>query len=102
MLNIFLLGISDAVYIFTLLLKPIRVFLARHGIASLIYLDDAICSGATKEKALENRLFMVEKYQKAGVVVSLEKSKGPEKRICFLGLEICSVTLSAMCHLSLF
>ena len=94
MLNIFLLGISDAVYIFTLLLKPIRVFLARHGIASLIYLDDAICSGATKEKALENRLFMVETFQKAGFVVSLEKSKGPEKRICFLGLEICSVTLS--------
>ena len=81
-------------FIFTLLLKPIRVYLAKHGIPSLMYLDDGICSGTTKENALANRAFMVQTLQKAGFIVSLNKSQGPEKRICFLGLEICSESLS--------
>ena len=87
------MGISDAVYIFTLLLKPVRVYLVNHGIPCLIYLDDGIVSGSSEEKARSNRKFFVETLQKAGFVVCLEKSKGPHSRILFLGLEICSNTL---------
>ena len=92
--RVLFLGISDAVFIFTLLLKPIRIYLAKHGIRNLIYLDDAICAGGSEEESMANRLFMVDTFQKAGFVVSLAKSQGPAKRICFLGLEICSTTLS--------
>ena len=57
-------------------------------------MDDAICAGGSEEESMANRLFMVDTFQKAGFVVSLAKSQGPAKRICFLGLEICSTTLS--------
>lgn len=80
-------------FLFTIILKPIRVYLSKRGVPVLIYLDDGIVSGRTFEEAASNREIFLETLAKAGFVVSLDKTKGPASRILFLGLEICSSTL---------
>ena len=80
-------------FLFTIILKPIRVFLASQGVPCLIYLDDAIVSGCNMVQAAKNREILLDTLAKAGFVVSLEKTKGPARRILFLGLEICSSSL---------
>ena len=77
-----------------LLLKPIRIYIAKQEIRTMIYLDDGICARGTREEAMANRLFLVDTLQKSDFAVSLAKSQGPSQRIGFLGLEICSTTLS--------
>ena len=84
---------KDAVFLFTIILKPIRVFLANQGVPILIYLDDAIVSGHNFQQAAKNREILLDTLAKAGFVVSFDKTKGPSTRILFLGLEICSSTL---------
>ena len=91
--KVLFLGVKDAVFLFTLILKPIRVYLANLGVPSLIYLDDILASGDNEEKAIANREILLDTLAKAGFVVSLDKTKGPSHRILFLGLEICSSSL---------
>ena len=43
--NVMFLGISDAVFIFTTILKPIRVHLSNNGVPNVIYIDDHITLG---------------------------------------------------------
>ena len=87
------LGVKDAVFIFTLLLKPIREHLASKGIPSLCYIDDLWAGGQTEEKCIENRIYTLSVMSQAGFVVSTEKSQGPTQRITYLGLEIDSRTM---------
>ena len=81
-------GVADAVFLFTMILRPVRNYLASHGIPNLIYLDDCLVCGIGREGSQRNRDFAVETLQKAGFVVSTSKSKGPAPRLEFLGLEI--------------
>ena len=91
--RVMFLGIKDAVFIFTAILKPIRIFLASLAIPSLVYLDDIWYGGASKEICLKNREEGRQALKRAGFVVSIEKAKEPDTRILFLGLEICSKTM---------
>ena len=91
--KVLFLGVKDAVFLFTIILKPIRVFLASQGVPCLIYLDDAIVSGSDMVQIAKNRKILLDTLAKAGFVVSLDKTKGPASRILFLGLEICSSSL---------
>ena len=88
--NVLFLGVKDAVYIFTLILKPVRAFLTSLGIPFLIYLDDAWMGGSNHEECLKNRTTSREVLSAAGFVVSESKAIEPSSRITFLGLEICS------------
>ena len=90
--NVLFLGISDAVFLFTAVLKPIKIYVISLGIPCLSFIDDILCSGKNQEESSRNRTLMVEVLSRAGFVVSEKKSKGPDQRILFLGLEICSVT----------
>ena len=45
---------------------PIRIYIAKQEIRTMIYLDDGICAGGTREEAMANRLFMVDTLQKSG------------------------------------
>ena len=91
--RVMFLGIADAVFIFTAILKPIRTYIASLGIPNLLYLDDHLTGGPTREKAIHNNEISNQVLSNAGFVVSKEKKNGPLQRILFLGLEVCSVTL---------
>ena len=90
--NVLFLGISDAVFLFTAVLKPIKIYVISLGIPCLSFIDDILCSGKNQEESSHNRNLMVEVLSQAGFIVSEHKSKGPAQRILFLGLEICSAT----------
>ena len=91
--RVMFLGVSDAVFIFTALLKPVRSYTASLGVPNLMYLDDNLTGGATKEIACSNNEISNDVLKKAGWIVSMEKKKGPAQRILFLGLEVCSITM---------
>ena len=91
--NVLFLGVKDAVYIFTLILKPVRAFLTSLGIPFLIYLDDAWIGGSNRVECIKNRDISREVLGKAGFVVSKSKAIEPSSRILFLGLEVCSVEM---------
>ena len=91
--RVMFLGIKDAVFIFTAILKPVRALLAAKAIPNLIYLDDLWFGGETKSICLKNREVAREVLKNAGYVVSIEKAKEPSQRILFLGLEVCSSTM---------
>ena len=91
--RVMFLGIKDAVFIFTAILKPVRALLAAKAIPNLIYLDDLWYGGESKAICLKNREVAREVLKKAGYVVSIEKAKEPSQRILFLGLEVCSTTM---------
>ena len=92
--NVLFLGVADAAFIFTAVLKPVRAYIASMGIPCLIYLDDLLTLGDSEEEAKKNRDRAVEILSKTGFVVSQEKSVGPSSRLKYLGLEVCSVSSS--------
>ena len=91
--NVLFLGIKDAVFIFTLILKPVRAFLSFKGVPFLIYLDDAWIGGVDERGCLENRDLARSVLKRAGFVVSETKAIEPSTRIIFLGLEVCSISM---------
>ena len=92
--NVLFLGVADAVFIFTALLKPVRAYITNLGIRSLVYLDDVFTLGQSLEQAKENRDRAVDVLNKAGFIVSQLKAEGPSNRIKYLGLDICSSQLA--------
>ena len=48
------LGISDAVFIFTAIVKPVRCHVASLGIPILVYIDDGLTGGASEKEASKN------------------------------------------------
>ena len=62
----------------------------KQGVPCLIFIDDLLCSGKGQEESIRNRNLLVGVLSQAGFIVSEHKSKGPAKRILYLGLEICS------------
>lgn len=92
--NVLFLGVSDAVFIFSALLKPVRSYIASLGITCLFYLDDILTLGRSEEDCRRNRDLVVDVLAKTGWVVSHQKATGPASRLKFLGLEICSTEMS--------
>ena len=92
--NVLFLGVADAVFIFTALLKPVRSYITTLGIRCLVYLDDVLTLGSSLELAKKNRDRAVEVLAKCGFVVSHEKTEGPSSRLKYLGLDVCSVQSS--------
>ena len=86
------LGVSNAVFIFTTMLKPITSYLASKGIPTLIYIDDQLVVGKDEEECAAHNKFAVDTLGKAGWVVSPSKATGPASRLTFLGLDVCSIT----------
>ena len=84
------LGVSDAVFIFTTMLKLIRCYLASKGVPNCIYIDDLMVLGRCLEDCVANNAFALEVLAKAGWVVSPSKATGPADRLTFLGLDVCS------------
>ena len=83
--------IFSAVFIFSAILKPIRVFLNTLGIRNCFYIDDLLVLGSSRLEVIENDLVAKQTLRKAGWVVSDSKTLGPSQRLKYLGLEIDSV-----------
>ena len=91
--RVMFLGISDAVFIFTAMLKPCHSFVRSLGIPNIIFIDDHFTGGATEDLAIKNNALANKVLASAGWVISSEKKVGPLQRIRYLGLEVCSVSM---------
>ena len=60
------LGISDAVFLFTAMLRPIRVYLAKRGVIILIYIDDVLVVGANRLTCEANTALTLDVLAKSG------------------------------------
>ena len=90
--KVLFLGISDAVFIFSALLKPIIIFIHSLGFRASIYIDDIMSAGAALEKALACNKVVCDTLAKAGWVIKVEEKSGPSQKLLYLGLEICTVS----------
>ena len=90
--RVMFLGVSDAVFIFSAILKPIRSYLNLIAIRNALYIDDLLVLGDSRQECIENDAIAKNVLAKAGWVVSLTKTKGPATRIKYLGLEVCTIT----------
>ena len=87
--KVLVLGLRDAVHVFTRTIAPIMSQLRREGISSQIYVDDALVCNSTKELTLKDEARMIELFSEAGWVFKPSKRSGEPSQICrFLGLEI--------------
>ena len=91
--KVLFLGISDAVFIFTTLLKPIIVFIHSLGHKASIYIDDIMSIASSLEKALRCNEVVCDALARAGWVIKKDDKTGPTQRLLYLGLEICSVSM---------
>lgn len=91
--RVLFLGISDAVFIFSALLKPVVVFHHSLGFKSGMYIDDLLSIGSSFLEALKSNKMACEILAKAGWVIKSEQKVGPVQRIQYLGLEICSKSM---------
>ena len=91
--NVLFLGVSDAVFLFTAILRPVKLHISKLGIPSVLYLDDLLYGGSTEVESYKNRDRVLETLGNAGFIVSKSKSIKPTQQIRFLGLIICSVNM---------
>ena len=83
--RVLFLGLSDAVRLFTKVLKPIRAHLHRQGIRHNFYIDDMRVLGDSKNSCEKNNNFALHVLQSAGWVVKQEKCISPTQSARYLG-----------------
>ena len=83
--RVLFLGLSDAVRLFTKVLKPIRAYLFRHGIRHNLYIDDLRVLGISLEDCTKKNKFALDALKSAGWIIKEEKSTAPVQVAKFLG-----------------
>ncbi|KZS02517.1 Uncharacterized protein APZ42_000419 [Daphnia magna] len=88
-------GLSSASWAFTKLLKPLVAFFRETGIRLVIYLDDILILGSSKESLTEDVGLVRSVLKTVGFIVNEEKSiYEPSQNIEFLGLIVDTITMS--------
>lgn len=88
-------GLSSAPFVFTKLLRPALAQLREQGIRCLMYLDDMLILGKTKEELSRNYQRCRSLLISLGFILNDEKSiPGPVQVIEFLGFVINSLTMT--------
>jgi hypothetical protein len=88
-------GLSSAPWAFTKLLKPLVAFFRERGIRLVIYLDDILILGSSKEKLTEDVGLVRSVLESVGFIVNEEKSScEPSQNIEFLGLIVDTIAMS--------
>ncbi|TRY80253.1 hypothetical protein TCAL_13568, partial [Tigriopus californicus] len=72
------LGISDLIYFFTKLIKPLIAYCRRHGVAIFIYIDDLLTLGHSNADCFKKVAFVRSVFQRAGFVESYDKFQHPK------------------------
>ena len=88
-------GYAQAPLLFTKILKKPFRFLRKHGLESVVYIDDSYLQGDTYEKCLDNLLTTQRLLTELGFKINCAKSVlTPCQRIKFLGFIIDSVAMT--------
>ena len=96
--NVLPFGLGPAAAIMTRLVKPIISYLASLGIRVSIFLDDSKINAATRALAWKHYQITKDVFQKAGFVISAEKSddfSDVSQQKMYLGFIMCSVSMTA-------
>ena len=92
-------GYSDAMRIFTKMLKPVFVHLRLEGHLSVIFVDDSYLQGDTEQECMNNIKATVDLLLKLGFIVHEKKSVlKPTQKIEFLGFIIDSNSITIEIH----
>lgn len=79
-------GLSTAPYIFTKILRPVVAHLRGRGLCSIIYLDDFLIIGASKEDCSRNLSLSLDLLSSFGFIINYSKSQlDPSQRCKYLG-----------------
>lgn len=85
-------GLCTCPYIFTKIIKQITYKLRSAGYISVVYLDDWLCIGRSRNEYQENVQLTLELLQSLGFVINFEKSSLIPSNLCkFLGVIIDSI-----------
>ena len=88
-------GYSDAMRVFTNVLKPAFSYLREIGYLSVVYVDDSYLQGETFEECLQNISEAVRLLQSIGFTIHSEKSVlKPTQKLTFLGFVLNSKTMT--------
>ena len=92
---VLVLGLKDAAYLFTRLIKPIMGHLREGGYRGQIYIDDLLTAESSKAKALESERKAYKVFEECGYVFKPSKRSGEPSQECkFLGLIVNTVKMS--------
>ena len=91
--NCLILGITDAVFCFTKLVRPIVRYLRAKGIPAAAYIDDFFTSSQPEALAHRNRNFLLFVLTKCGWLVNIPKHLPILQKKIFLGLVVNSITM---------
>ena len=86
--NVLILGITDAVFAFTVIIRPILRYLRSLGYRCLGYIDDCFGLAASREGAMLLRQQLLEIFRQCGLMVNVSKSKPVSQCPLFLGLHL--------------
>ena len=88
-------GLNTAHRVFTKLLKPVAAYLPKRDIRIIVYLDDFLILGSSKEESILNTRLTLEILQWLGLIINWDKSTlVPTQSLTFLGFTINSLTMS--------
>ncbi len=82
-------------YIFTKLTQAVRRMMARRGFKGvLVYLDDFLIIEKTKKRCQLALDTLLQLLRQLGFAISYNKVVTPTQKLCFLGIDICTVSLT--------
>lgn len=91
--------LGPAPRVFTKLLKPIVGFLLQQGLRLVVYLDDILIIGHSREEAQEAVKQVVGLLESLGFVIQEEKSvREPSQSLEYIGLMIDTISMSCILH----
>ena len=93
MANVLIVGICDAVFAFTKLVRPVVRYLRSRGINILVYIDDFFICHLSERLAVKSRNFLLHTLIKCCWLLSVPKHKPVAQKKIFLGLTINSLTM---------
>ena len=87
-------GLTSAPWVFTKTLKPVAALGRELGIRMIIYLDDILLMGESKEQAQERVAALIYLLQCLGFVINTEKTiTDPTQKLEFLGFMVNTMTM---------
>ena len=87
------MGICDAGFAFTKLVRPIVRYLRSCGVNLLAYIDDFFICHLSERLAIKSRNFLIHTLIKCGWLLSVPKHEPVAQKKIFLGLAINSLTM---------
>jgi hypothetical protein len=82
-------GFKVAAQMLGRVMKPVMNFLIQNGIPVTLYIDDGLLVGPSKDRVIRRYRFALDFFNKAGLLISFEKSSLPEDastKVEFLGV----------------